>query len=520
LLLPGNYSIVKTGAIVAKICLCLTAKTLRRNLEILDKYRKFTDIAELRVDCLEPNERFLIRKFPEQAGLPVILSIRRTVDGGYFTSGEGARVHLLARGLAYAEANRRLNFAYVDIEEDLYVPSLEEAARTFGTRIIRSWYSTNGNANDIHDKIRNMKCIGDDIIKISAKANSVSDVLRILQASWDYPKQDKIFFCTGQYGLPSKILAEQFGSYLSYSCTPDEMDTDSDCKIDIRDLAGLYNFRSITKSTKLLGMAGNPPLAGDTLHFYNTIFALEEIDAVYVPFPADSIFDFMELADNLGVSGIAVSEQYKKEIISCLHELPASVTKLGVCDTVFKCGTSWSGFNNYARAFSEALLKFSGRKNLRWKKVTLIGSGSLAKLAALELLQLGAKVLVLSHSNYRDREWAGYRKFILEGLDQTGIESMEKFRDIIIKTDTYDTASGNEESGDPLDMYVFTGREAVMDLTDKSGNSRFLSRARNAGCRVIDAYDMLVRQVQYQYAQFMGKDFPVQLLSRIHLDRS
>jgi 3-dehydroquinate dehydratase/shikimate dehydrogenase len=92
----------------------------------LEKYRKLIDLAELRVDCLDPDERFLIRSFPEKAGVPVILTIRRKIDGGQYIGGEGARIVLLSKGLAFADANRRRNFAYVDIEEDLNVPSLEE----------------------------------------------------------------------------------------------------------------------------------------------------------------------------------------------------------------------------------------------------------------------------------------------------------------------------------------------------------------------------------------------------------
>jgi hypothetical protein len=91
--------IIKKGVTVAKICLCLTAKTIGRDLEILDKYRKYADLAELRVDCLDPDERFLIRRFPALAGLPVILTIRRNVDGGRYSGGEGARVNLLRGGL-------------------------------------------------------------------------------------------------------------------------------------------------------------------------------------------------------------------------------------------------------------------------------------------------------------------------------------------------------------------------------------------------------------------------------------
>jgi 3-dehydroquinate dehydratase/shikimate dehydrogenase len=77
----------------------------------LEKYRKFVDIAELRADFLDPDERFSIRRFPEMAGVPVVLTIRRRIDGGSYVGGEGARITLLSKGLAFADADRRRNFA-------------------------------------------------------------------------------------------------------------------------------------------------------------------------------------------------------------------------------------------------------------------------------------------------------------------------------------------------------------------------------------------------------------------------
>ena len=99
-----------------KICLCLTGNTIEEDLAILDKYRNWIDIAELRVDHLSKDERLQIRKFPALAGLPCILTIRRTIAGGNFSEGEAARTLLFARGLAFADQDSRKNFAYVDFE--------------------------------------------------------------------------------------------------------------------------------------------------------------------------------------------------------------------------------------------------------------------------------------------------------------------------------------------------------------------------------------------------------------------
>jgi 3-dehydroquinate dehydratase/shikimate dehydrogenase len=491
---------------------------LERNLEILDKYRKYADMAELRVDCLDPDERFLIRRFPEKAGLPVILTIRRTIDGGYFSGGEGARVNLLAQGLAYASANRRMNFAYVDIEEDLNVPSLEEAARTFGTRIISSWHSLDGNTDDIPAKIRGMKCIGDDIVKIAVKVNSVSGVLQIYRASRLYPKSEKIFFCLGQYGAYSSILADQFGSFLTYTSALNESDIAkvAEGQVDVQDLVDMYHFRGISKTTKIFGMAGKPPLVPEYFRFYNTVFYLEEIDAVYVPFPVNSIADFLKLANELDISGLSITGPYKEDVIPFLFEQSSLVETVGACNTVCRKNTGWIGTDTDASGFLDSFLSFVGRKNLKRRKITLIGAGNMARVIAGELSRLGVSVLILNRSALKARELAERYEFAWGVLDSAGIDMIKNFRDIIIQA----TPAGTGGVGDPLEMYSFCGREAVMDVVYKPERSPLLMRAADAGCRVINGYDMVTRQIRYQYSQFISRDVSPQVMARVQFDRS
>ncbi|HUH45251.1 MAG TPA: type I 3-dehydroquinate dehydratase, partial [Treponemataceae bacterium] len=116
----------------SKICLCLSCSTIKENLLVIEKYRNWIDMVELRVDYLTKDERLHIRRFPELAGLPCILTIRRRVDGGKFTEGEAARTTLFARGLAFADQDASKNFAYIDLEEDFHVPCLQDAALAFG----------------------------------------------------------------------------------------------------------------------------------------------------------------------------------------------------------------------------------------------------------------------------------------------------------------------------------------------------------------------------------------------------
>jgi 3-dehydroquinate dehydratase/shikimate dehydrogenase len=500
---------------LSKLCLCLTAKTLERNLAILDKYRKYADLAELRVDCLEPNERFLIRRFPEQAGLPVILTIRRDVDGGNFTGGEGARISLLSKGLAFAEADRRRNFAYVDLEEDLRVPSLEEAARTFGTRIIRSFHNLTGVDENLVSRIRGLSRVGDELVKAALSPRSTADLLRVFQAGKKIKDLDKILVCMGGFGVVSRILAEKFGSWLSYVSALEEQDAPPGApgQMDAKELAELYRFRSIGKKTGVYGVVGYPLKATGSPLFFNTVFGLEETDAVYVPFPADSIDSFMALAEEIGLSGFSVTVPYKETVIPHLTRKSPEVTAIGACNTVVRVEGGWAGANTDTLGFSDSLLEFIAKKNLRGKKITIIGAGGAARAVVSEVYRLGGKALILNRTILRARNLAAPYRFLWGGLDNQGVELMDKYSDIIIQTSS--AGLDGTEMSDPLAAYTFSGREAVMDLIYQPEFTPFLKRAAAAGCRVLNGFDMLVRQARYQYTEFMGREFPAQLVSRV-----
>jgi 3-dehydroquinate dehydratase/shikimate dehydrogenase len=134
-----------------------------------------------------------------------------------------------------------------------------------------------------------------------------------------------------------------------------------------------------------------------------------------------------------------------------------------------------------------------------------------------ELLRLGAKVLILNRTAGKASRLAAPYKFAWGGLDEREIAKIEKYRDIIIQT----TSAGMEGAGDspgsadPLAFYNFSGREEVLDLVSTPKMTPLLKRASSAGCNVLNGYDMLIRQAQYQYTCFTGKEFPGHLLSRI-----
>lgn len=508
---------------MAKLCLCLTGKTLEKDLGILRKYQKYADLAELRVDYLEPDERLLIRRFPEMAGIPIILTIRREADGGRFNGGEGSRMSLFATGLTFADVDPRRNFAYVDFEEYLRVPSLEEAARTCGTRIIRSYHNMTAVDDDLAGRIRSLSRVGDEIVKVAVTPQTMEDVLRIFRAGQETKDLDKILIGMGHLGAPTRILAEHIGSALSYISVRDEpgMAPLGLGQLDPKELFDLYRFKSITPQTRIFGIIGYPLKATSSPYLFNTLFKLQGMNAVYVPFPTDTVDPFFTLADSLGIAGISVTVPHKEAVLAYLAERSERVQSIGACNTIVCAPGGRRGYNTDAQGFSDSLLHFTGKKSLAGMRITIIGAGGVARAVAAEVARLRGKALILNRTPFRARDLAEKYRFVWGStLDLTSIKTMEKYADILIQTTSagmegHSEGDSKEAGVDPIESYRFTGSELVMDLIYKPERTPFLKRAEEAGCRVLNGYDMLMRQAKLQYSYFLNTEFPEHLADKL-----
>jgi 3-dehydroquinate dehydratase/shikimate dehydrogenase len=494
---------------MAKICLCLTGKTLAEDLKLLEQNRRYIDVAELRVDCLDPGEWLSIRRFPRLAGLPVVLAIRRDIDGGYYSEAESARIVLLSQGLAFSEPDTRRNFAYVDLEEDLDVPSLEEAARAFGTRIIRSYHNVDIMDGDLSRKLRSLYRVGDEIAKIAVKTAHIDEVTRLFKTAREFSGQEKIIIGMGDGAVCTRILAQKLGSYLCYTSVRDVGGIHSAApgQLAPQELAEFYRFRDIKRDTPVFGVTGYPLMATSSPAFFNEVFKRENINAVYIPFPANTIEGFLSLAGEIGLKGASVTVPHKEALLPFLDEKSGAVASIGACNTIIKTERGWSGFNTDASGFSDSLLAFLGKKTLKGLKITIIGAGGVACAVAHETARLGGKAIILNRTMSRAEALAERYKFEWGGLDEAGVHRVtKKYHDVIIQT----TSAGMEpdRENDPLALYRFRGAEAVMDLIYKPEKTLFLQRAEKAGCKIQNGFDMLRRQAEYQFGLFFGYDYP------------
>jgi 3-dehydroquinate dehydratase/shikimate dehydrogenase len=501
-----------------KICLSLTGRTLAANIAVLERYRPYIDMAELRVDCLEDEERYLIRRFPkmanEKGNMPILLTIRRKCDGGFWEGPESERIVLFAKALLYAEADQRHNFTYMDMEGDLYISSLEEAARAYGTRIIRSTHDLSGTPVEIAKKLLGLRRYGDEIVKGAFTIKSIGDVRRLHQASVELSGVEKILVGMGDLGRPTRILAERFGSWLTFTSPADNNGEPAGFQqaapghFDPETLVKNYRFRGITASTKLYAMAGKRVETVKTPAFFNSVFEHENIDAAYIPFPADDFDTFMALAGDLGLRGITVSNPYKYAALKYLDKQSPAVSTVSACNIMTRAPDSlaWEGGNTDAPGFSQSLLAFLGAHSLKRLHITIIGGGAAARAIAREVYRLDGKGLIINRTNLKAAAIATPYNFRWGTFDEWGLQQMHRHSDIIVQATALGAAP--DVDADPFPEYEFRGGEVVMDINYNPPQTAFLKRAARAGCRVLGGRDMLLRQGRLQYKFFTGNDYP------------
>ena len=302
-----------------KICLCLTARTVDEDLKLIKKYKKYIDLVELRVDLLDDDERLNIRDFPEKADIPCILTIRRTVDGGKFSEGEASRSMLFARALAFASEDNRKNFAYVDFEEDFKISSLQDAALAYGTKIIRSFHDMKNPLPSIGEKLKTMRVSSFEIPKIAFMPKSLNDVTKMYKEMQGFAYSDQIVVAMGALGLPTRILAERFHSFLSYTSPEDlNLKLQDIGHTDPKTLEEVYHFHEINDKTELFGITGFPLKYTSSPKMHNASFKREKINALYLPFKAEKASEAIEFANTLDIKGFSVTIPHKEDIVKHL----------------------------------------------------------------------------------------------------------------------------------------------------------------------------------------------------------
>jgi 3-dehydroquinate dehydratase / shikimate dehydrogenase len=482
---------------MSRLCLTLCRSTLAANLE--DLRLNLPDLAELRIDLLDTAELEAIADFPAKAGIPLILTCRKVIDGGLWSGSEREREDLLLKSMEGS-------FSFIDLEEDERSEVLTDRAVEKGIRIIRSFHDFDKVPEDLSIRLEEMSARG-DLVKAAVMPGGIADVLVLFQIaeSWKgtHPTEDNLILLgMGAYGVVTRILAQKMGCYLTF-CSPGGAEA-APGHMSWDTLHNLYRLHESDDKTRIYGIIGNPVLHTRSPQIHNPGFKAAGVNAVYVPFTVDDVPVFFELAEFLDIKGFSVTVPHKLIVRDHLDREDPAVSAIASCNTVIRTLNGWEGYNTDVQGFICPLIEKSG--SLKGKTAAVIGAGGAARAVVYALLKEGCDVSIFNRTESRAAALA-------EELGGKGY-SLDRLKDEMDKGKSYDfliqTSSvgmqGAEGPSNPVPFYKFTGRELVYDIIYTPPVTDIMQRAVDAGAEILGGMPMLQEQARAQFRLFTGKE--------------
>ncbi len=474
------------------ICLALTGRTLEENYSYVQQYRGSADLFELRVDTLDTIDPSSIIAFSRFVDKPMVLTCRRERDGGRYARTDRTRGTLLVKLLEG-------NFSFLDIEEDFRKYEIEDQCRKRGIAVIRSIYDTSGTPGDLYSRIDSAHHRG-EIPKAEVAARSVEDVITVFNADMQLSHiPRKIIIASGQWGIPTRLLYKRTGSFMTYASPADENAGAPD-HASIESMKNLYRCDRVTGKTKIFGVIGNPVMHTASPRIHNPAFHELGIDGIYVPFMVDEVRSFFKLADILGILGFSVTVPHKQHVLPYLGSITREVKQIGSCNTVIWERECWKGINTDYYGFLKPVMDEIEDEHI--KRCVVIGAGGAARSVVWALRNHRCSVTIVNRTAEKAQRLARETGSSWVPMEESG--SIPE-ADLLVQT----TSLGMEpDTSDALPHYRFTGKERVYELVYKPKVTPLLSRAMEAGCRIIYGRQMLIAQGMLQFESFTSREYP------------
>jgi 3-dehydroquinate dehydratase/shikimate dehydrogenase len=433
---------------------------------------------------------------------PVIVTCRPQWDGGRFDASEDERQRILTDAL-------RRGADYVDLEWRAGCDAI--LRETGGARIILSFHDFTAVPEDLAERVRAMRSMGAEIVKVAVTPAKLTDALRLRELTRE---SRTVAIGMGDIGVPTRLLPAHFGSCWTYAG-----DGAAPGQIPAQRLVEEYRFRNISRSTAVFGLVGTHVAASRSPAMHNRWFAEAGLDAVFVPMPTTDFADFLAFADSLSVQGAAVTIPFKLDALRAAVRADDVTRRVGASNTLRRTSAGWEATNTdvfgFLAPFGQASAfaprtskdtKASPHENddgtagnqspridfqLTGARVSVLGAGGAARAVVVALDSRGAHVTVHARRSEQAREVAS-----LVGAAIGPWPPAPHSWDVLVNCTPLGGVSAPDLS--PLPGGPFDGR-LVYDLISRPPETPLLREARASGCAVINGEPMLRAQAERQF---------------------
>lgn len=464
------------------------------------------DMVEFRLDAFfeEASHIDACVKLAADSPLPCIATCRPRWEGGQYDGDEETRLALFVR-LAEAEHAPR----YIDIE------LATKAKPDIDGGLIISTHDFEGRPANLTRQLLQLRDSPAAVHKIAFRARSLRDNLELFDilAHRDRPT---IALGMGAYGLMSRVLAPKFGGFLTFASLRPESTT-APGQPTIADLRNLYRFKSITRTTKVFGIIGDPVEHSRSPAMHNAGFERIGFDGVYLPLPVAPGYESLKATlsellafDALDLAGLSVTMPHKENLVRLAREqawaIDALAEECGAANTLVRNGGSIRVMNTDGPAVVGCLTRAG--VDLNDAPVLVLGAGGMAQAAAFALADARARVHIFNRTTERSRELATRTDgHLVESLDD--LPPMRA----IVQCTPMGMAGGPAPNESPIPAHTL-GESTIVETVYHPRETPLVQAATTRGLRVVDGLDVLVTQAAAQFQAFTGTQAPVDLFRK------
>ena len=473
-----------------------------RHRHVIAEHRHLVDqgakLVELRLDYI--NGDVNLRRLVADRPCPVIVTCRRSVDGGKYGGTEEQRLLLLRTAIAEG-------VEYVDLESDI-ASSIPRFGQTKRIISLHDFRKTPDNLDDIH---RQLCELDPDMIKIATMGNHPRDNLRMLQLTRG-SKVPMVGLCMGDIGVPSRILAGKFGAPFSYATFHHERAL-APGQLSYEQMIEVYRYDEINAETEVYGVIADPIGHSLSPQIHNAGFRHAKLNKVYVPIrvPREDLTRFLDDATAMGIKGLSVTIPHKEDVIKTLTKIDDAVRGIGAANTIVFDGQSRLGFNTDHQAAMDSLEAAIGGPDaaefyFKGRTALVLGAGGVGKAIVHGLTQRGVSVVVSDGVARQALTLA--QRFDCRSVEWQARHSVSA--DIVVNSTPIGMHPNVDET--PFEKHRLRPSMLVFDAVYNPENTLLVKDARHRNCTVVTGIEMFVRQACLQFKLFTGQEGPGELM--------
>ena len=376
-------------------------------------------------------------------------------------------------------------------------------------RRLISWRGAAASVPELASRFRRLSWIAARSYLLVMDTRRAADGLAPLLFLRSIGRSDVTAYADGEMGLWSRVVASRLGAPQvfvgSVGGGPGPSASPSPARM-IEDF-GL----PAPPVDRICGIAG--VLAAKSLSpiLHNAAYRALGYPGLFVPFPVDSFADFWrEIVESraleqigMPLQGLTVASPNKETAAALPAIRSRAALRAASANLVFRRGTAWVA----ATTDPTGVLAYLRRPWIFGRRAAVVGCGGSGRAIALALSQMGASVTLVNRG--RERGQRASRLLGLPFLSLSGF-SVDGF-DLVINA----TPIGSQGDVLPFAIDQLDRDAVVVDLVYTQNTTALVAWARARGVRVVEGREVLLAQVERQFARMTGLAPPAGLIAEL-----